>query len=738
MDSESEHALHVHIRAPEAAQRAVLIAVPFYKNETLVADVMQSLIDCAADIQAIAGQIALYNDSPDHVPLADALATIVPKAEESFPVRVVTNATNLGFVRTMNLAVAEAVSAGHHLLLLNSDTKIHPGALPEMLRVLNGDSTIGFVNPRSNNATIATLPVAARLENMEESAHQAAYDALAAMLPDTSYVPTAVGFCMLIRWEIIAEFGGFDEIYGKGYNEENDLVMRASRCGYRAVLANKAFVWHQGETSFSAADVTRDTWERTNRAILDSRYPEYTTYTTAYYHAPETIAEGLLAALVPDHEGKLDLALDFSSFREEHNGTFQAGRQLLEAAEATWGDRFRTHVICSPGVYDFHGYAAFGIPRSDPHTPRQFAAIFRVGQPYDWDVLRRDFMAGATLGVYMLDTISIDCPQLFSQRLFNMWQFTLDHIDIVATQSRQTQHLLSRRFSVPEQAISLLSMHSLDLDEYRLPVTGAGAQTADDLLVVGNHFHHKYLPQTANALTQAFPSRRIVALGLAKSKPGHKPDPTAVADLIDAENLVGQKIGSLNDRQIGDFYARSAAIVFPSHAEGFGFPLLNALAARRPVFVRRLPVFVELWEKLGRTPNMHFYSSTPELIEKLRHVPEWADGHAPNLAGGAQRSAREIFAAIELAISRATYQRIVRRVRTMQFADDISSPAGTLAPGQSVRLEAARLVGLKTEAAFGSLFGFTPFYLVFRTVFRAGRAARRALRGQWLGPAAEP
>jgi GT2 family glycosyltransferase len=695
-------------------------------------------MDCAEDLAAIDGRVVLFNDSPGHTPLADALAGVLPDAAALFPCRIETNGVNLGFVRTMNQAVAQAVAAGHDLLLLNSDTKVHRGALPEMVRVLRQDSTIGFVNPRSNNATIASLPVAERLQGMDAAAHRASYDALAAMLPDVSYVPTAVGFCMLIRWQILAEFGGFDEIYGKGYNEENDLVMRAARCGYRAVLANKAFVWHDGETSFGAADVTRETWEAANRAILDARYPEYATYTAAYYHAPEAIAERLLAALVPDHEGKCDLALDYSSFREEHNGTFQAGRQLLEAATAAWGDRFRTYVICNQGVYDFHGYAAFGVPRCDPHTPRQFAAIFRVGQPYDWDVLRRDFLAGATLGVYMLDTISIDCPQLFSQRLYNMWQFTLDHVDVVAAQSRQTLDLLGRRFRLPEQAIRLMSMHSLDLGEYRLPVTGSARHKAEDLLVVGNHFHHKYLPETANALALAFPERRVIALGLAKPKPGQKREAKAVADLIDADNLVGQKIGALNDREIGDYYARSAAIIFPSHAEGFGFPLLNALAARRPVLVRPLPVFLELWERFGNTPNMHFYRTTAELIEKLRTPLLWVDDGAAPADAGADRSAAEIGAAMERAISQITYERIVGRVRAMQFADDISNPAGNLTPGQSVRVEAARLVGVKTEAVFRAAFRVTPVYLAFRTLFRATRATGQLLRGRWPGATDEP
>ncbi len=44
---------------------------------------------------------------------------------------------------------------------------------------------------------------------------------------------------MYIKWQILADLGVFDEIYGLGYNEENDLIMRANRCGYRAVIAIK-------------------------------------------------------------------------------------------------------------------------------------------------------------------------------------------------------------------------------------------------------------------------------------------------------------------------------------------------------------------------------------------------------------------------------------------------------------------------------------------------------------------
>jgi GT2 family glycosyltransferase len=275
----------------------LLIAVPFYKNEELVGPLLESLILCAADLAAIGAEVVLFDDSPGYAPLQSALEAILPRAQAAFACRLVRNERNLGFVRTMNAAIAEAVSRRLDVLLLNSDTIVYPGAFPEMLRIAALDPMIGFVNPRSDNATLATLPVAHRASPPDEAFDAAPYTALAARLPEMSYVPTAVGFCMLIRWHIIAEFGGLDPVFGAGYNEENDLVMRAGRCGYRAALANQAFVRHRGEASFSLAEISKSVLEPANRAILDARYPEYGAVTAAHFVSPETRAEWLLGTL---------------------------------------------------------------------------------------------------------------------------------------------------------------------------------------------------------------------------------------------------------------------------------------------------------------------------------------------------------------------------------------------------------------------------------------------------------
>ena len=700
--------------------RPVLIAVAFYRNEALVDTLSNSLLRCAHDIAAISGEIVFFDDSPDYPPLADALSRAA-RALKALPLRTEQNKANFGFVKTMNRAVAEAVAGGMDLIMLNSDTVVEPGALVEMLWAARQDTMHGFVNPRSDNATIATLPLHNRLGRRHGQDAVQVYTSYANHLPRLSYVPTAIGFCMFVRWEILAELGGFDEIYGKGYNEENDLVMRASRLGYRAVLANHAFVAHEGEASFGVSPTKRDALEQRNRAILDSRYPEYTGHTRRHYDSPEVIAERLLACLVPDEDGKLDAAIDCSSFVAAHNGTMQAGRQTIEAVAQHWQDRYCVHVLCSPEVFAFHDMAQLGVSRADPHGGQAFALVFRIGQPYDWNAVQRLCLSGAVLGVYMLDTISLDCPRLSSPRLLNLWQFTMDHFDMLATQSRQTDRAIRLRLRVPDRMASVVSPHSLSLDDY-YPAGPVTASEAVSLLVTGNHYDHKYVAPTSNALARAFPDREIVALGIGA-------DPPLAAGgriLLDLPNLKGIASGMIEDAALTGLYARAAAIVFPSYAEGFGFPTLNALAARRPLFARRLAVTEEIWQALGRSPNVHFFDTTDELVEKLRTVPAWQ--HEPPQPGQDKlRPAREIRSALEAAMQNVTYATIVARVQAMQFASD----AGNLSRQTALQdadiaagLVAARLENL-ARRAFRQKWVFNTTRLAVRSVRRLRGANRK-------------
>ncbi len=702
------------------AIRRVLIAVPFYRNEALVPVLAGSLLRCAQDIASIAGEVVFFNDSPGYAPLAQALAEAA-RSLAAVKLRIVENPANCGFVRTMNRAVAEAVAGGMDLIMLNSDTVVEPGAFPEMLWAARQDTMHGFVNPRSDNATIATLPLQSRLGGRDGAEAADIYKQFASCLPRLSYVPTAIGFCLFVRWEILAELGGFDEIYGAGYNEENDLVMRASRLGYRAVLANHAFVSHQGEASFSSASATRDELEQRNRAILDGRYPEYGASLKRYEDCPERIAERLLASLVPDADGKLDAAVDCSSFVAAHNGTMQAGRQTIAAIAEQWQDRYKVQILCSEDVFAFHDLARLGVARADPHGSQVFAAIFRIGQPYDWNAVQRLCLSGAVLGAYMLDTISLDCPRLTSSRLQNLWQFTMDQFDVLASQSHQTDRALHLRLRIPQRMVCVVSPHSLDLDDYYRIATPPPAGPAS-LLVVGNHYDHKYVAPTCNALARAFPDRQVVALGMRADptlQEGEEPPPGQLANL---PNLTGFASGEMEEAELVRLYADAKCVIFPSYIEGFGFPTLNALAAARPLFARRLPVTIDIWHALGCSPNVHFYDTTEELIAKLREMPAW-QAEPPQPEQDRLRPAREIRAAVEAAMAKITYTTIVSRVQAMQFASDsgkTETPTAITQADIAAQLVAARLQRV-ARRAFQQRWVFSATRLVVRSVRRIRR-----------------
>jgi GT2 family glycosyltransferase len=65
----------------------------------------------------------------------------------------------------------------------------------------------------------------------------------------------------------------FDEdLFGKGYGEENDFSVRAANAGMRNVLCDDVYVVHLGGRSFGPIGLRPD--ESSMRRLL-SRHPEY-------------------------------------------------------------------------------------------------------------------------------------------------------------------------------------------------------------------------------------------------------------------------------------------------------------------------------------------------------------------------------------------------------------------------------------------------------------------------------
>lgn len=182
------------------------------------------------------------------------------------------NSENMGFVKTCNFAALTLADKNNDVLLLNSDAVTTKSFLVEMQKVLYVKGDIGAVCPRSNSATIFSVPMSPdRVYSMDESYR--IYKQLKRKLPKYYLSPIAHGFCILIRRDMIDRFGLFDEIYGKGYGEENDFCMRIRERGFKCAVANRAFVFHYKARSFTAE--RREELVEKNEKILIQRFPGY-------------------------------------------------------------------------------------------------------------------------------------------------------------------------------------------------------------------------------------------------------------------------------------------------------------------------------------------------------------------------------------------------------------------------------------------------------------------------------
>lgn len=84
-----------------------------------------------------------------------------------------------------------------------------------------------------------------------------------------------------------------------------------------------------------------------------------------------------------------------------------------------------------------------------------------------------------------------------------------------------------------------------------------------------------------------------------------------------------QEVGPLDDRRLAETLAGAKALLFPSFAEGYGIPLVEALAAGVPVIASDLPVFREIGQ------------GVPELL-----APEDGGGWAAAIADYARPDSR--------------------------------------------------------------------------------------------------
>ncbi len=244
------------------------VVIPVYGGSIETAECLESVLGASNLTQS---RVILINDcSPDPL-INDLLDTLEQGGRQD--VIVIRRKQNMGFSEAVNLGMIMA--GDRHVVLLNADTVVQDGWIDRLMAAANSDPMIGTVTPMSNNGEIVTLPYACRSLAIEDPVLAQQVDRLAAECNSGKIVdiPVAIGFCMLIRRQCIAEVGLFDAAtWGRGYGEEVDFCLKARALGWRHVVATDTFIVHRGNVSFGD--------EKFKRIIesaqkISERYPFY-------------------------------------------------------------------------------------------------------------------------------------------------------------------------------------------------------------------------------------------------------------------------------------------------------------------------------------------------------------------------------------------------------------------------------------------------------------------------------
>ncbi|WP_234119713.1 glycosyltransferase [Clostridium hydrogenum] len=156
------------------------------------------------------------------------------------------NDKNLGFPKGCNQGIK--ISNGESILLLNNDVVVTENWLSNLTTCLYSSHEIGAVSSVSNSC-----PYYQTIETDYRSIEEMQSFATNYNISDSNKWEgrlKLIGFCMLIKREVIKKIGLLDEIFSPGNYEDDDYSIRIREAGYKLMLCNDTFIHHYGGTSF--------------------------------------------------------------------------------------------------------------------------------------------------------------------------------------------------------------------------------------------------------------------------------------------------------------------------------------------------------------------------------------------------------------------------------------------------------------------------------------------------------
>ncbi|WP_437193296.1 glycosyltransferase [Planctomicrobium sp. SH527] len=230
------------------AYQFLTTAIPTPERRPLLTSIILVTYNQLPHTQACLNSIRLVTDEPYEIIVVDNGSTdgTVDFLRADLHLRLIENGCNRGFPAAANQGIQAA--QGEQILLLNNDTIVTTGWLQRLTAALNSAPEVGLVGPVTNcisgeQQVPVTYDELAQLDGFAwdwgKQHHQ-------------HYQPTdrLVGFCLLIKKEVVDRIGRLDERFGIGNFEDDDYCRRAQAAGYQSLIATDTFIHHVGSATF--------------------------------------------------------------------------------------------------------------------------------------------------------------------------------------------------------------------------------------------------------------------------------------------------------------------------------------------------------------------------------------------------------------------------------------------------------------------------------------------------------
>ena len=606
----------------------VTFIIPFHDCLHQAERLCRNIYDLADELTPFDLEFIFIDDEHANSHSKGVLETAAAQLFQYYPITVINCQSSKDPLQSFNQGLERAAQRSAHVLLLHPNTIIYPGAISEMFRIMLLDPMTALVNPRSSTSGLFSFPHSGSFSGQSQANGSfEGFQKLRNLLPDRQYVPACDDFCLFIRNTVVREFGSLDPAYGGGAIRE--LIARANRHGFRAVLANHAFVDSGAQLKDDSLSVSGS--PQAGSELFSRRYPEFSAALSEYLASPAYCFEKLVSdwAVRTGNGREFHLAIDCHCMFKAFNGTFTATVAMIKALATIRGD-WRLSLLCAADVAGFHGLDRIEGATVLPYEPAGgFDLMIKFAQPFSLQEYQTASTKALKLVYTMLDTISWDCDYLRDDGLDTLWKLTAEYSDGLVFISRFGCKMFNLRFTVPDSTLQLpctLSLSHADYFDEAPDLTECAGSSAfptatsrqHRVLVFGNQYHHKFMAPTLELLSGKFPGYHFLGFGI---------------DDLPGENVTSIKSGTLTTEELECLYHSADTIIFPSMYEGFGFPVPEALARGKVVFARDTELSREIRENWSGPGKLVLYPDNDGLVDCLKHYDSCVEQSAQHMHG---------------------------------------------------------------------------------------------------------